>query len=107
MLYKLSVLLATVLATLATATPQGPPKIIPPTSLQCCNTVLTSTTPIVIEITSAFKVDVTQLSPPIPVGLNCEPVDLPVDCGAIAVICDVPDPTWEGFFALDCIPVTL
>jgi hypothetical protein len=65
--------------TLATATPQGPPKIIPPTSLQCCNTVLTSTTPIVIEITSAFKVDVTQLSPPIPVGLNCEPVDLPVD----------------------------
>ncbi|KAF8134078.1 fungal hydrophobin [Mycena galopus ATCC 62051] len=108
MFSKLSVMVASMLITLAAAIPNGtpPPPVTPPDTLMCCDSVVTSTSPAASVIEIVFGIDVTDLG--VPIGLSCSPITvIGNNCGSTTVICDAPEAEWGGLFAINCLPVTL
>ncbi|KAF8182987.1 hypothetical protein K438DRAFT_1839401 [Mycena galopus ATCC 62051] len=108
MFSKLSVVVAYVLITLAAATPTGtpPPPVTPPSSLQCCERVVPSTSVEASRIAALLGIDLDGLN--VPVGLTCgnifEPPNTP--CGSISLTCDAPEVEWGDLMAINCFPVT-
>ncbi|KAJ7260702.1 hypothetical protein C8J57DRAFT_1232952 [Mycena rebaudengoi] len=113
MFSKLSVVVTSVFLTLAAATPAARTTITPPTtpqdSLQCCKSVVNSSSLglfCALDHLSCFDLDLTGLN--VPIGLNCSPITVVGNnCADIAVMCAAPDKEWGGRFAFNCIPLTL
>ncbi|KAJ7342402.1 hypothetical protein DFH08DRAFT_963156 [Mycena albidolilacea] len=91
MFSKFSVVVASVLITLAAAIPNGtpPPPVTTPDSPQCCASVVPASS------TAASRIAAT-------VGL-----DASWSIGNTTVICDAPKEEWGGLIAINCIPITL
>ncbi|KAF7336046.1 Hydrophobin 2 [Mycena sanguinolenta] len=108
MFSKLSVVVASVLFTLAAAMPNGtpPPPVTTPTSYQCCNSVMSSNSSTVSAVAALLGIDLTGLN--VPVGLSCSPITaLGNDCdGAMSLLCDPPEKQWAALIAINCIPIT-
>ncbi|KAF7334672.1 Hydrophobin 2 [Mycena venus] len=108
MFSKLSVVVASVLITLAAATPGGtaPPPVTPPTSNQCCKSVASSSSAAASAVAALVGLDLTGLD--VPIGLSCSPITvLGNNCGGTKVTCDAPEEEWGGLIAINCIPITL
>ncbi|KAJ7148368.1 hydrophobin 2 [Mycena filopes] len=105
MFSKLSVVVASVLLTLATAIPTTTPPVTPPDSPQCCNSVVPSSSAAASAVAAALGLDLTGLD--VPVGLSCSPITVAGNnCGGTSVTCDAPDKEWGGLIAINCIPIT-
>ncbi|KAF7342265.1 Hydrophobin 2 [Mycena venus] len=107
MFSKLSVVVASVLITLAAATPTGtpPPPVTTPNSPQCCNSVVSSTSAAASAVAALVGLDLTGLD--VPVGLSCSPITVAGNnCGSTTVTCDAPEKEWGGLIAINCIPIT-
>ncbi|KAJ7711389.1 hypothetical protein B0H16DRAFT_1628527 [Mycena metata] len=107
MFSKLSAVAAYVLiAAAATLTGTPPPPITPPTSLQCCERVVPSTSDDASRVAAVLGIDLDGLN--VPIGLACgnefEPPNTP--CGDINLICDAPEEEWGSLIAINCFPVT-
>ncbi|KAJ7839654.1 fungal hydrophobin [Mycena leptocephala] len=89
MFSKLSVVVTSVLITLAAAMPNGtpPPPVTPPSSPH------------------RPRLDLTGIN--VPVGLSCSPITVAGNnCGSTTVTCDAPEKEWGGLIAINCIPIT-
>ncbi|KAJ7457516.1 hydrophobin 2 [Mycena galericulata] len=105
MFSKLSVVLTSVLITLAAAIPNQTPPITPPTSDQCCNSVVSSSSTAASAVAALLGLDLTGLD--VPVGLSCSPITvLGNNCGGTEVVCDSPNQDFGGLIAINCIPIT-
>ncbi|KAJ7176382.1 hydrophobin 2 [Mycena crocata] len=105
MFNKLSVVVASVLITLAAAIPNTTPPVTPPTSPQCCNSVVPSGSSAASAVAALLGIDLTGLD--VPVGLSCSPITVAgSNCGSTSVTCDAPDQEWGGLIAINCIPIT-
>ncbi|KAJ7176351.1 fungal hydrophobin [Mycena crocata] len=106
MFSKLSVVVTSVLITLAAATPTKTPPVTPPSSPQCCNSVVSSTSTAVSAVAALLGLDLTGLN--VPIGLSCSPITvIGNNCGGTTVTCDAPEKEWGGLIAINCIPITL
>ncbi|KAJ7660191.1 fungal hydrophobin [Mycena polygramma] len=108
MFSKLSIIVASVLITLAAAIPTGtpPPPVTPPSSPQCCNSVVSSSSTAASAVAALLGLDLTGLD--VPVGLSCSPITVVGNnCGSTTVNCDAPENEWGGLIAINCIPITL
>ncbi|KAJ6486717.1 hydrophobin 2 [Mycena sanguinolenta] len=95
-----------VLITLAAATPWNGPPVTTPTSDQCCNSVVPSTSTAASAVAALLGLDLTGLD--VPVGLSCSPITVGGNnCGSTSVVCDAPEKEWGGLIAINCIPITL
>ncbi|KAF8217917.1 hypothetical protein K438DRAFT_1952780 [Mycena galopus ATCC 62051] len=105
MFSKLSVVVASVLITLAAAIPNTTPPVTTPTSNQCCNSVVPSSSTAASAVAALLGLDLTGLD--VPVGLSCSPITVGGNnCGSTSVTCDTPDQGWGGLIAINCIPIT-
>ncbi|KAJ7469715.1 hydrophobin [Mycena latifolia] len=105
MFSKLSVVVTSVLITLATAIPNTTPPVTTPSSDQCCDSVVSSSSTAASAVAAPLGIDLTGLD--VPVGLSCTPITVAGDnCGATSVTCDAPDKEWGGLIAINCIPIT-
>ncbi|KAF7336066.1 Hydrophobin 2 [Mycena sanguinolenta] len=105
MFSKLSVVVASVLITLAAAIPNTTPPVTTPTSDQCCNSVVPSSSAAASAVAALLGLDLTGLD--VPVGLSCSPITVGGNnCGSTSVVCDAPDKEWGGLIAINCIPIT-
>ncbi|KAF7336068.1 Hydrophobin 2 [Mycena sanguinolenta] len=105
MFSKLSVVVASVLITLAAAIPNTTPPVTTPTSDQCCNSVVPSSSAAASAVAALLGLDLTGLN--VPVGLSCSPITVGGNnCGSTSVVCDAPDKEWGGLIAINCIPIT-
>ncbi|KAJ7176378.1 hydrophobin 2 [Mycena crocata] len=105
MFSKLSVVVTSVLITLAAAIPTTTPPVTPPNSPQCCNSVVPSSSSAASAVAALVGIDLTGLD--VPVGLSCSPITgLGNVCGGTNVTCDAPDKEWGGLIAINCIPIT-
>ncbi|KAJ7808784.1 fungal hydrophobin [Mycena olivaceomarginata] len=85
MFSKISVVVTSVLITLAAATGNSPS----PASL----------------VAAVVGLDLTGLN--VPVGLSCSPITvIGNNCGGTEVVCDAPQNSWGGLIAINCIPIT-
>ncbi|KAJ7841874.1 fungal hydrophobin [Mycena olivaceomarginata] len=108
MFSKLSIAVASLLITLAAATPTGtpPPPVTTPSSPQCCDSVVSSTSTAASAVAALIGLDLTGLD--VPVGLSCSPITVVGNnCGSTTVTCDAPEEEWGGLIAINCIPITL
>ncbi|KAJ7184873.1 fungal hydrophobin [Mycena filopes] len=106
MFSKLSVVVASVLITLAAAIPNTTPPVTPPDSPQCCSSVVSSTSTAASAVAALLGLDLTGLD--VPIGLSCSPITVVGNnCGSTTVACDAPDKEWGGLIAINCIPITL
>ncbi|KAJ7629172.1 fungal hydrophobin [Mycena polygramma] len=110
MFSKLSVVLASVLIAVAAARPSGygsaPPPVTPPTSNQCCTSVLSSTDSAVSAVAGILRLDLSGIN--VPVGLGCSPITvIGNNCGSTTVTCDAPEKEWGSLIAINCLPITL
>ncbi|KAK7018318.1 hydrophobin 2 [Favolaschia claudopus] len=100
---KLSLLATAALLTLATATT---PPVTPPTSNQCCTSVLDSGSAAVSAVAALVGLDLNGLN--VPVGLGCSPITvIGNNCGSTTVVCDAPEKQWGSLIAINCLPITL
>ncbi|KAJ6455927.1 hypothetical protein C8R47DRAFT_1328864 [Mycena vitilis] len=107
MFSKLSVVVASVLITLAAAMPNGvpPPPVTPPTSAQCCGSVVSPTSSAASGVAALLGLDLTGID--VPVGLSCSAITvIGENCGGTSVTCDAPEAEWAGLIAINCIPIT-
>ncbi|KAJ7914084.1 hydrophobin 2 [Mycena leptocephala] len=107
MFSKLSVVVASVLITLAAAmpAPNDTPPVTPPDSPQCCTSVVPSSSSAASAVAALVGIDLSGLD--VPVGLSCTPITVAGDnCGSTSVTCDAPDKEWGGLIAINCIPIT-
>ncbi|KAJ7469638.1 hydrophobin 2 [Mycena latifolia] len=105
MFSKLSVVVTSVLITLAAARPWDTPPVTPPTSNQCCDSVQSSSSSAAGVVAALLGLDLSGLD--VPVGLSCSPITVIGDnCGSTSVTCDTPDEAWGGLIAINCIPIT-
>ncbi|KAJ7759553.1 fungal hydrophobin [Mycena metata] len=107
MFSKLSVVVASVLITLAAASPWGtpPPPVTPPTSPQCCASTVPSSSTAASAVAALLGLDLSGLD--VLVGLSCSPITvIGNNCGSTTVTCDAPDAEWGGLIAINCIPIT-
>ncbi|KAJ7237798.1 hydrophobin 2 [Mycena rebaudengoi] len=102
MFSKLSVIVTSVLITLAAAT--NPPTT-PQDSAQCCTSVVSSTSKAASVVAGLLGIDLDGLD--VPVGLSCSPITVGNNCGSTTVTCAAPDKEWGGLIAINCIPITL
>ncbi|KAJ7281070.1 fungal hydrophobin [Mycena rebaudengoi] len=102
MFSKLSVIVTSVLITLAAAT--NPPTT-PQDSAQCCTSVVSSTSKAASAVAGLLGIDLDGLD--VPVGLSCSPITVGNNCGSTTVTCAAPDKEWGGLIAINCIPITL
>ncbi|KAJ7271485.1 hypothetical protein C8J57DRAFT_285411 [Mycena rebaudengoi] len=75
MFSKLSVIVASVLVTLAAATPTArntPPKTTPQDSPQCCASVVSSSSTAASAVAGLLGIDLSGLD--VPIGLSCSPI---------------------------------
>ncbi|KAJ7027768.1 fungal hydrophobin [Mycena alexandri] len=106
MFAKLSVVVTSVLITLAAAIPNTTPPVTPPTSPQCCSSVVPSSNAGAGIVAALLGLDISGLL--VDVGLSCSPITLlGNNCGGTTVTCDAPDKEWGGLIAINCIPITL
>ncbi|KAF7344746.1 Hydrophobin 2 [Mycena venus] len=106
MFSKLSVVVTSVLITLAAAIPWNGPPVTTPSSPQCCNSVVPSDSAAASAVAAALGLDLTGLD--VPVGLSCSPITVVGNnCGGTTVTCDAPENEWGGLIAINCIPITL
>ncbi|KAJ7477343.1 fungal hydrophobin [Mycena latifolia] len=106
MFSKISVLVTSVLITLAVATGTPPPPVTCPTSPQCCNSVTSSNSDAASLVAAVVGLDLTGLD--VPVGLGCSPITiLGNNCGGTTVVCNAPQSSWGTLIAINCIPITL
>ncbi|KAF8207787.1 hypothetical protein K438DRAFT_1814247 [Mycena galopus ATCC 62051] len=108
MFSKLSVVVASVLLTLAAAIPNGtpPPPVTPPTSDQCCASVVPASNGAASLVAAILGLDLSGIL--VDVGLSCSPITvLGNNCGGTTVTCDAPEKEWGGLIAINCIPITL
>ncbi|KAF7342373.1 Hydrophobin 2 [Mycena venus] len=108
MFSQLSVVVASVLITLAAAMPNGtpPPPVTPPTSNQCCASVVPASSSAASAVAALVGLDLTGLL--VDVGLSCSPITvIGNNCGGTTVTCDAPEKEWGGLIAINCIPITL
>ncbi|KAJ7273910.1 hypothetical protein C8J57DRAFT_1224816 [Mycena rebaudengoi] len=105
MFSKLSVIVTSVLITLAAAT--NPPTT-PQDSPQCCDRVVSSTDSNATAVAALVGTDLTGLD--VPIGLSCSCIHSGFcdnhSCG-IPLICAAPFKQWGGLIAINCIPNTL
>ncbi|KAF7336086.1 Hydrophobin 2 [Mycena sanguinolenta] len=95
-----------VFITLAAATPWNGPPVTTPTSDQCCNSVVPSTSSAASAVAALLGLDLTGLD--VPIGLSCSPITVGGNnCGSTSVVCDAPEKEWGGLIAINCIPITL
>ncbi|KAF7344747.1 Hydrophobin 2 [Mycena venus] len=105
MFSKLSVVVTSVLITLAAAIPWNGPPVTPPTSDQCCTSVVSSTSDAASAVAAGLGLDLTGLN--VPIGLSCSPITVVGNnCGGTTVTCDAPQKEWAGLIAINCIPIT-
>ncbi|KAJ6546206.1 hydrophobin 2 [Mycena vulgaris] len=105
MFSKLSVVVTSVLITLAAAIPNTTPPVTPPSSSQCCNSVVPSTSTAASAVAGLLGLDLDGLD--VPIGLSCTPITVAGDnCGSTTVTCDAPEKEWGGLIAINCIPIT-
>ncbi|KAJ7128345.1 hypothetical protein C8R44DRAFT_979122 [Mycena epipterygia] len=105
MFSKLSVVVTSVLITLAAAIPNTTPPVTTPTSDQCCSSVQSSSSSAVAPVAALLGLDLTGLD--VPVGLSCSAITVIGDnCGGTEVTCDAPEEEWDGLIAINCIPIT-
>ncbi|KAJ7723608.1 hydrophobin 2 [Mycena maculata] len=105
MFSKLSVIVTSVLITLAAAIPNATPPVTPPTSNQCCSSVVPSSSTAASTVAALLGLSLTGLD--VPVGLSCSPITVVGNnCGGTSVTCDSPDQEWGGLIAINCIPIT-
>ncbi|KAJ7705074.1 hypothetical protein B0H16DRAFT_709978 [Mycena metata] len=109
MFSQLAAVVASVLVTLAAATPTGtpPPPLTPPTSPQCCESVELPTSAHAIAIAGLLGIDLTGLNASVPIGIGCNWFLLPNTCSGMNLECDAPDNEWGGLIAFNCIPATV
>ncbi|KAJ7260714.1 fungal hydrophobin [Mycena rebaudengoi] len=109
MFSKLSVVVTSVLLTLAVATPTArttKPPTTPQDSPQCCASVVSSNSFALSGVLALLGLDLTGLN--VPVGLSCSPITvLGNNCGDTTVTCAAPNKAWGGLIAINCIPITL
>ncbi|KAJ7463953.1 fungal hydrophobin [Mycena latifolia] len=106
MFSKLSVVVTSVLITLAAAIPTTTPPVTPPSSNQCCNSVQSSSSSAVSAVAATLGLDLSGLN--VPIGLGCSPITvIGNNCGGTKVTCDAPDKQWGSLIAINCIPITL
>ncbi|KAJ7312312.1 fungal hydrophobin [Mycena albidolilacea] len=104
MFSKVSVVVASVLITLAAAIPNTIP-VTPPTSDQCCGSVVDSSSTSAGAVLSALGIDLGGIN--VPVGLSCSPITVVGNnCGGVTTRCDAPEIEWGGLIAINCIPIT-
>ncbi|KAJ7659320.1 hydrophobin 2 [Mycena polygramma] len=105
MFSKLSIVVASVLITLAAAMPWDTPPVTPPSSPQCCNSVVSSSSTAASAVAALLGLDLTGLD--VPVGLSCSPITvIGNNCGSTTVNCDAPENEWGGLIAINCLPIT-
>ncbi|KAJ7128398.1 hypothetical protein C8R44DRAFT_850892 [Mycena epipterygia] len=105
MFSKLSVVVTSVLITLAAAIPNTTPPVTTPTSDQCCSSVQSSSSSAVAAVAATLGLDLSGLD--VPVGLGCSAITvIGNDCGGTTVTCDAPEPAWGSLIAINCIPIT-
>ncbi|KAJ7898581.1 fungal hydrophobin [Mycena olivaceomarginata] len=105
MFSKLSVVVASVLITLAAAIPTTIP-VTPPTSDQCCASVVDSSSVDAGKVLATLGIDLGDIT--VPVGLSCSPITvIGNNCGGVTTRCDAPEIEWGGLIAINCIPITL
>ncbi|KAJ7692701.1 hypothetical protein B0H17DRAFT_533680 [Mycena rosella] len=93
MFSKLSVVVTSVLITLAAAIPNTTPPVTPPTSNQCCSSVVPSSDAAASAVAALLGLDLSGLL--VDVGLSCSPITvIGNDCGGTTVTCDTPDEAW-------------
>ncbi|KAJ7028325.1 hydrophobin [Mycena alexandri] len=108
MFAKLSIVVTSVLITLAAAIPNGtpPPPVTPPTSPQCCASVVPASNSAASLVAAVLGLDLSGIL--VDVGLSCSPITvLGNNCGGTTVTCDAPEKEWGGLIAINCIPITL
>ncbi|KAJ7931014.1 fungal hydrophobin [Mycena leptocephala] len=106
MFSKLSVVVTSVLITLAAAIPTTTPPVTPPSSPQCCDSVQSSSSSAVSAVAATLGLDLSGLN--VPVGLGCSPITVVGNnCGGTTVNCDAPEQQWGSLIAINCIPITL
>ncbi|KAJ7449490.1 hydrophobin [Mycena galericulata] len=105
MFSKLSVVVTSVLITLAAAIPNQTPPVTPPTSDQCCDSVVSSSSSAASAVAAVLGLDLSGLD--VPVGLSCSPITvLGNNCGGTEVVCDAPEEQFGSLIAINCIPIT-
>jgi len=105
MFCKLSVVVTSVLITLAAAIPNTTPPVTPPTSDQCCTSVQSSSSSAASAVAALLGLDLSGLD--VPVGLGCSAITvIGNNCGGTTVTCDAPEDEWNGLIAINCIPIT-
>ncbi|KAJ7260704.1 fungal hydrophobin [Mycena rebaudengoi] len=115
MFSKLSVIVASVLVTLAAATPMArnttPPHHssgLPPVLQQRilgATVVVSSSSTAASAVAGLLGLDLTGLD--VPIGLSCSPITVGNNCGSTTVNCAAPEKEWGGLIAINCIPITL
>ncbi|KAJ7469683.1 hypothetical protein FB451DRAFT_1400508 [Mycena latifolia] len=82
------------------------PRLPPPTSSQCCNSVQSSDGSAVSAVATFLGLDLAGLD--VPIGLSCSPTTVVGNnCGGTTVTCDAPEVEWGGLIAINCIAITL
>ncbi|KAJ7151816.1 fungal hydrophobin [Mycena crocata] len=106
MFSKLSVVVTSVLITLAAAIPTTTPPVTTPDSPQCCSSVVPSSDTAASAVAALLGLDLTGLA--VDVGLSCSPITvIGNNCGGTTVTCEAPEKEWGGLIAINCIPITL
>ncbi|KAJ7479566.1 fungal hydrophobin [Mycena latifolia] len=106
MFSKLSVVVTSVLITLAAAIPTTTPPVTTPSSNQCCSSVQSSSSSAVSAVAALLGLDLSGLN--VPIGLGCSPITvIGNNCGGTEVTCDAPEKEWGSLIAINCIPITL
>ncbi|KAJ7676385.1 hypothetical protein B0H17DRAFT_1207367 [Mycena rosella] len=92
MFSKLSVIVTSVLITLAAAIPNTTPP--------------SSSSSAVSAVAALLGLDLSGLD--VPVGLGCSPITvIGNNCGGTTVTCDAPEQEWGSLIAINCLPITL
>ncbi|KAJ7209076.1 fungal hydrophobin [Mycena haematopus] len=105
MFTKLSIVVTSVLITLAAAIPNSIP-VTTPSSDQCCASVVDSSSTAAGAVLATLGIDLGDID--VPVGLSCSPITvIGNNCGGITTRCDAPEIEWGGLIAINCIPITL
>ncbi|KAJ7772160.1 hypothetical protein B0H16DRAFT_1451243 [Mycena metata] len=83
----------------------SPPPVTPPTSPQCCNSVVPSSNAAVSAVAALLGLDLSGIN--VPIGLSCSPITIAGNnCGSTTVTCDAPEEEWGGLIAINCLPIT-
>ncbi|KAJ6522636.1 fungal hydrophobin [Mycena vulgaris] len=107
MFSKLSVVVTSVLITLAAAIPTNTPPVTP--TAQCCTSVQSSNqASTVLGPVIGGLLDVILDGVTVPIGLGCSPITvIGNNCGSTTVNCDSTQNVGGTLIAINCLPITL